>query len=184
MDCWSSLGFRACLSLQIRRLRGASQTVAGAVQVVYTRIFDLKHQRKGCASYFLPSVAAYSVGLVLTYGALLLQIGGQQVCRKRTSLLPVFRAELLPFLMCKPFRCCTPSWPAEWKPYDCCRPSWSVKCKCLYCCRSSWPVKCKPFYCCRPSWPVKCQPCYCGRPSWRVKCQPFYCCRSSWPVTC
>ncbi len=54
---------------------------AGALQVVYTRIFDLKHERKGWGSYFYPTLLAYSVGLVLTYIALILQIGGQQVHR-------------------------------------------------------------------------------------------------------
>lgn len=42
-------------------------------------MYDLKHDRKGWSSYFYPCLAAYAFGLVLTYIALLLQIGGQQV---------------------------------------------------------------------------------------------------------
>ena len=45
---------------------------------VYSRTFDLYHNLSTTQSYFWPNVGGYAVGLVLTYIALWLELGGSQ----------------------------------------------------------------------------------------------------------
>ncbi len=73
------------------------------LQVVYMRIFDIQQRRTGWHTYFYPVCVGYGLGLLLTYGALLLNIGGQQV---QCSILtynpkprPCFKPYLLGFCM-------------------------------------------------------------------------------------
>ena len=60
-------------------LLGFGDVVLPGLLLVYTRVFDLQHHRSLCSSYFVPASVGYGVGLVLTYGALYLQLGGDQV---------------------------------------------------------------------------------------------------------
>ncbi len=60
-------------------LLGFGDVVLPGLLLVYTRVFDLQHHKGLCSSYFVPASVGYGVGLVLTYGALYLQLGGDQV---------------------------------------------------------------------------------------------------------
>ena len=60
-------------------LLGFGDVVLPGLLLVYTRVFDLQHHRSLCSSYFVPASVGYGVGLMLTYGALYLQLGGDQV---------------------------------------------------------------------------------------------------------
>ena len=74
---------------------GFGDVVLPGLLLVYTRIFDLGsggvpspgHRRcRSCCcgawlgGYFVPACLGYGAGLLLTYGALLLELGGDQVC--------------------------------------------------------------------------------------------------------
>ena len=60
-------------------LLGFGDVVLPGLLLVYARVFDLQHHRSLCSSYFVPASIGYGVGLMLTYGALYLQLGGDQV---------------------------------------------------------------------------------------------------------
>ena len=60
-------------------LLGFGDVVLPGLLLVYARVFDLQHNRSLCSSYFVPAGVGYGVGLILTYGALYLQLGGDQV---------------------------------------------------------------------------------------------------------
>ena len=61
---------------------GFGDVVLPGLLLVYTCIHDLAFPpARGCAcGYFAPACAGYGAGLLLTYGALLLELGGDQVC--------------------------------------------------------------------------------------------------------
>ena len=60
-------------------LLGFGDVVLPGLLLVYARVFDLQHNRSLCSSYFVPAAVGYGVGLILTYGALYLHLGGDQV---------------------------------------------------------------------------------------------------------
>ena len=55
---------------------------------VYSRTFDLYHNLDTWQSYFWPTVVGYAVGLMLTYIALWIEIGGSQGQPALLYLLP------------------------------------------------------------------------------------------------
>ena len=62
-------------------LLGFGDVVLPGLLLVYTRIFDLQYHRGLCCGYFVPASVGYGLGLILTYGALYFQLGGDQVRR-------------------------------------------------------------------------------------------------------
>ena len=70
-------------------LLGFGDVVLPGLLLVYTRIFDLQHRRGLCSGYFVPASVGYGVGLILTYGALYLQLGGDQVHYTSKSVWPL-----------------------------------------------------------------------------------------------
>lgn len=62
-------------------LLGFGDVVLPGLLLVYTRIFDLQHHRSLITGYFVPASVGYGVGLLLTYVALCLNLGGDQVSR-------------------------------------------------------------------------------------------------------
>ena len=66
-------------------MMGFGDIVLPGLLIVYTRIQDVASQLGGGGQgslrhgYFLPAVVGYGVGLLLTYAALLLELGGKQV---------------------------------------------------------------------------------------------------------
>ena len=60
-------------------LLGFGDVVLPGLLLVYTRIFDLQYHKGLCSGYFVPASVGYGVGLILTYGALYFQLGGDQV---------------------------------------------------------------------------------------------------------
>ena len=84
---------------------GFGDIVLPGLLIVYTRIQDLASQlQSGGVSqtllrhgYFLPAVVGYGVGLLLTYAALLLELGGKQVWH--SCLLPVAYCITVVFLL-------------------------------------------------------------------------------------
>ncbi len=63
-------------------LLGFGDVVLPGLLLVYTRIFDMQHHRGLITGYFVPASAGYGVGLLLTYAALCLSLGGDEVGRK------------------------------------------------------------------------------------------------------
>lgn len=80
---------------------GFGDIVLPGLLIVYTRLCDhataLQQPTKltSFQGYFVPTVCAYGVGLLLTYGALLLDVGGRHV-----SPAPLATAT------CRPSNCC------------------------------------------------------------------------------
>ena len=68
-------------------LLGFGDVVLPGLLLVYTRIFDLQHRRGVCSGYFAPASVGYGIGLILTYGALYFQLGGDQVTADLHSYL-------------------------------------------------------------------------------------------------
>lgn len=79
-------------------LLGFGDVVLPGLLLVYTRIFDLQHRTGLCSGYFVPASVGYGVGLILTYGALYFQLGGDQV-REQTHSLWLL-AMIQSFLVC------------------------------------------------------------------------------------
>ncbi|KAK9818846.1 hypothetical protein WJX81_006352 [Elliptochloris bilobata] len=57
---------------------GYGDVVLPGLLLVYLRIFDVQHRRRGLRGYLPPAAVGYATGLLLTYGALYLSLGGDQ----------------------------------------------------------------------------------------------------------
>ena len=82
-------------------LLGFGDVVLPGLLLVYTRIFDLQYHRGLCSGYFVLASVGYGVGLILTYGALYFQLGGDQV---RADLL--YRPNVCPLAVAQSFVAC------------------------------------------------------------------------------
>lgn len=58
---------------------GYGDVVLPGLLVVFARIWDCTFQKARAASYFLPLLGGYGVGMALTFAALVLRVGGDQV---------------------------------------------------------------------------------------------------------
>ena len=58
---------------------GYGDVVLPGLLVVFARIWDAAFQKPPAASYFWPLILGYGVGLILTFVALVLHVGGSQV---------------------------------------------------------------------------------------------------------
>lgn len=87
---------------------GFGDMVLPGLLVVYARTFDLRHRRGVATGYFLPASIGYGAGLLLTYIALTLELGGDQVCASLTRGKPQGMSILLSSIWATrcPKRCC------------------------------------------------------------------------------
>lgn len=90
-------------------LLGFGDVVLPGLLLVYTRIFDLQYHRGLCSGYFVLASIGYGVGLVLTYGALFFQLGGDQVSQAALGAASPQQHRLwMSQIPCSLLICCSP----------------------------------------------------------------------------